>query len=236
MLSKRVEAVLREAAGRIDFLSPDLSFRRLREAAERIADLHETNSVTTFGWLLRRAVQEFANDIYQNIAVIYPNFVTEIRSNRRSRKFTAASTAGEMPRLTDAGEKFQDSTFKGFERELINYKFGRSESFERELFDDDQTGQVRARAGNMGENFRADGGNLRPQAAVRRGQFGRGRGRPGLDLSGRHRSRSPSATGRPRSCGWTRRPWKRRTSPARSIVDPIGRKFLLPDDPAGEPD
>ena len=53
MLPKRVELVLREAASRIDFLSPDLSFRRLREAAERIADLHETNSVTTFGWLLR---------------------------------------------------------------------------------------------------------------------------------------------------------------------------------------
>ena len=124
MLSKRVEAVLREAAGRIDFLSPDLSFRRLREAAERIADLHETNSVTTFGWLLRSAVQEFANDIYQNIAVIYPNFVTEIRSNRRSEIY-GGLYRGEMPRLTDAGEKFQDSTFKGFERELINYKFGR---------------------------------------------------------------------------------------------------------------
>ena len=153
MLSKRAEMKLREVAQAIDWLSPALSFRRLREAAERIADLHEANSVTTFGWLLRSAVQEFANDVYQNLPVIYPNLVTVVESRRRSELY-GGLYRGELPRRTDAGEEFQDSTFKGFERELINYKVGRMESFERELFDDDQTGQVRQRAGNMGENFR----------------------------------------------------------------------------------
>jgi hypothetical protein len=224
MLSKRVEMVLREAANRIDFLSPDLSFRRLREAAERIADLHETNSVTTFGWLLRSAVQEFANDIYQNIAVIYPNFVTEIRSNRRSEIY-GGLYRGEMPRLTDAGEKFQDSTFKGFERELINYKFGRLESFERELFDDDQTGQVRARAGNMGENFR-----LMEEIYVIKRLFGAASSEEGVDV--------PASTypGGPFTIAIGNRPatyvrvdataLEAAHVAARSIVDPIGRKFL----------
>lgn len=225
MLSKRVESVLREAAAAVDWLSPNLSFRRLREAAERIADLHEANSVTTFGWLLRSAVQEFANDIYQNLAVIYPNFVTEIRSNRRSEIY-GGLYRGEMPRLTDAGEKFQDSTFKGFERELINYKFGRLETFERELFDDDQTGQVRSRAGNMGENFR-----IFEEIYVIKRLFGAAASDEGVDVpASTYNSGNVFTTtigNRPAS-------FVRLSSDAleaahvaaRSIVDPIGRKFL----------
>ncbi len=144
---------LQEAANRIDFKSPALSFRRLREVAERIADLTEANSESSFGWLLRTAVQEFANDVYTDLPVIYPNFVTEITSRRRSEIYGGLYRPN-LPRQVDAGEKFQDTSFKGFERELVNYKFGHVITFERELFDDDQTGQIRSRAADLGEGFR----------------------------------------------------------------------------------
>src|SRR6188768_3068491 len=144
---------LTEAAARIDFKSPALSFRRLREVAERIADLTEANSESSFGWLLRTAVQEFANDVYNDLPVIYPNFITEITSRRRSEIYGGLYRPN-LPRQVDAGEKFQDTSFKGFERELVNYKFGHVITFERELFDDDQTGQIRSRAADLGEGFR----------------------------------------------------------------------------------
>jgi len=138
---------------KIDFRAPDFSFRRLREAAYRYAELRETNSESTFAFLLRSAIQEFANDTYKNHPVIYPNLVTEVGSKRRSEIYGGLYRPA-IPKQLDAGEKFQDTTFKGFEREIINYKYGMIETFERELFDDDQTGQVRTRASSLGEGFR----------------------------------------------------------------------------------
>lgn len=226
MVSKRMETSLREVASRIDWASPNLSFRRLREAAERIADLHEANSVTTFGWLLRSAVQEFANDVYQNIGVIYPNFVTEVQSRRRSEIY-GGLYRGTMPRLVDAGEKFQDTTFKGFERELVNYKFGHIETFERELFDDDQTGQIRQRAGNLGENFRTF-----EEVYVISRLFGAARTEEGIDVPA-----SSYNSGNVFTTAIGNRPttFTRLTAAAveaahvaaRSMLDPVGRKFLV---------
>lgn len=226
MLSKRTEKALREAARRIDWQHPALSFRRLREAAERIADLHETNSVTTFGWLLRSAVNEFANQVYQDLQVIYPNLVTEVTSRRRSEVY-GGLYRGSMPRLVDAGEKFQDTTFKGFERELINYKFGHIETFERELFDDDQTGQIRSRAGNLGENFRTF-----EEIYTLSRLFGQARSEEGVDVP-----QSTYNNGNVFTTQIGNRPttFKRLSQEAleeahtamRRMTDPIGRKFLV---------
>jgi hypothetical protein len=226
MLSKRTERALQEAAGRIDWQHPGLSFRRLREAAERIAELHETNSVTTFGWLLRSAVQEFANQVYGDLAVIYPNLVTEIQSRRRSEVY-GGLYRGSMPRLTDAGEKFQDTTFKGFERELVNYKFGHIETFERELFDDDQTGQIRSRAGNLGENFRTF-----EEIYVLSRLFGAARSEEGVDVpQSTYNSGNVFTTAignRPTSFGLlANATLESAHTSMRRMVDPIGRKFLV---------
>jgi hypothetical protein len=146
-------------ASKIDFKSPAFSFRKLREAAYRHAEmtstvpLREANAESTFAFLLRSAVQEFANDMYQDVPVIWPNLVTMVDSKRLSEIYGGLYRPN-LPKQVDAGEKFQDTTFKGFEREIRNFKFGFIETFERELFDDDQTGQVRSRASNLGEGFR----------------------------------------------------------------------------------
>lgn len=153
MFSKRFQAKLQEVARRVDFEDSGFSFHRLREAAVKLADLHEANIEATYGWLLRSAVQEFANTVYRDLAVIFPNFVTEVNSKRRSEVYGGLFRPS-LPVQLDAGERFRDSAFKGFERELKNYKYGQLISFERELFDDDQTGQIRSRSADLGEGFR----------------------------------------------------------------------------------
>lgn len=153
MFSSRLQAKLLEVASRVDYLSPAFSFHRLREAAQRLANLHEANIEATYGWLLRSAVQEFANVVYRDLPVIFPNFVTEVASKRHSEVYGGLYRPS-LPVQLDAGERFRDSAFSGFEREIRNYKYGQLISFERELFDDDQTGQVRSRASDLGENFR----------------------------------------------------------------------------------
>jgi hypothetical protein len=147
------EQALREAAAAIDFLAPTFSFRALRTVANEMAELVEANAESSYGFLLRGAIQEFSNDAYQDHPVIYPGLVTPVDSAKLSELYGGLYRSN-LPSETDAGEEFQESNFKGFEREIRNKKFGRIEKFERELFDDDQTGQVRRRAGEMGEGYR----------------------------------------------------------------------------------
>lgn len=142
---------------KIDFLSPTFSFKRLREAVHTYyaenKPLREATAETTFGQLLRAGIQQFAINSYEVVPVVYPDLVTEI-SSRRRQEWYAPLYRPNIPKMVDTGQKFQDSQVKGLDRELVNYKFGMIESFERELFDDDQTGQIRNRAALMGENFK----------------------------------------------------------------------------------
>jgi hypothetical protein len=217
---------------RIDFKADNFSFRNLREAAYRYSDhingdtpFREANAESTFAWLLRSAVQEFANDFYQNLPVIWPNLVTEVNSKRRSELYGGLYRPN-IPKQVDAGEKFQDTTFKGFEREIVNYKFGFIESFERELFDDDQTGQVRSRASNLGEGFRV----LEEVYVISR-IFGAARSTEGIDVP------ASTLTGGVYSTTKGNRPtsFVRFSATAleaahvafRNITDPIGRRFLV---------
>lgn len=147
------ERSLREAAGQIDFLDSNFSFKALRRVAEDVAELVEANVESSYGFLLRGAIQEFANEAYQDHPVIYPELVTTYES-RKLTELYGGLYRSELPTEVDAGEEFQETNFKGFEREIRNKKFGKVERFERELFDDDQTGQVRRRAGGMGEGYR----------------------------------------------------------------------------------
>ena len=220
---------LQEAANTIDFQHADFSFRRLREAAARIANLTEANAESSFAFLLRSAVQEFANDTYKDLPVIYENFVTMVTSKRRSEVYGGLYRPN-LPNQVDAGEKFQDSSFSGFEREIVNYKYGRIEKFERELFDDDLTGQVRSRASNMGEGFR-----LFEEIYVLNRLFGLARDEQGVTVSATTYANAGGGTGafnttignRPVTFAALSRTTLEAAHVAmRNITDPVGRKML----------
>lgn len=142
------------AAERIDWFSPQLSFRRLRESTYRQSRvLREANAESAFGQLLRAGVQTYAINSYNTVPVIYPDLVTEVAS-RRFQEYYAPLYRPNLPKRVDRGQEFQDNPVVGLDRHLTNQKFGMIEAFERELFDDDQTGQIKNRASQMGENFK----------------------------------------------------------------------------------
>lgn len=139
---------------RIDWMNPKLSFKTLKESVESYCSrLREANAESAFGQLLRAGIQTFAINSYLLVPVVYPDLCTEVGSSRR-QEFYAPLYRPNLPKRVEAGEPFQESKAIGVDRELINFKFGFIESFERELFDDDQTGQIKNRASLMGENFR----------------------------------------------------------------------------------
>jgi hypothetical protein len=225
-MRKAVIQKLQEVASNVDYSSPDFSFRRLQEGAERIADLYEANSISTFGWLLRGAVQEFANEVYADLPVIFPNFVTTVTSKRRSEIYGGLYRPA-LPKQVDAGEKFHEIAFKGFERELVNYKHGHIERFERELFDDDQTGQIRTRAANLGEGFR-----IYEEVYVLKRLFGNTTTEEGIEVpASTYNSGSPFTTAignRPTTYGVLNATTLAAAHvAARRMRDPLGRKFLV---------
>jgi len=135
---------------------PNFSWKRVMEsckALEAKGQLREAIPETAFGQLLRAGIQNIANQWYKNVPVIYPDLVQEVASDKR-QEWYAPLYRPQLPKQVNNGGEFEESNMKGVDREIVNFKFGRIESFERELFDDDQTGQIKTRAGQMGENVK----------------------------------------------------------------------------------
>lgn len=135
--------------------SDNFSWRRLREnLVSNEGSLREANSESAFGQLLRYGVQHFMFDAYQSIQdFVYTDLVSARPSTNR-QEWYAPLFGVEIPRDVPTGGAFEDSKVSGLDTELVNKKVGRMFTVERELIDDDQTGQVQMRAQGLGERLR----------------------------------------------------------------------------------
>lgn len=139
----------------LDFERIDFSIKSFREAAYKVVAMkaQEANAELSFGSLLRAGVQNSFNDVYQAIEVTYEQAVRKVSSNKRQEFYSPLERIG-MPKLVETGAAFPETTMKGLDIEIINRKWGMMFNVERELVDDDQTGQIVQRAAQMGENAR----------------------------------------------------------------------------------
>ncbi len=136
-----------------DFTKAGFSIKGFREAVYRAAALREAQSELALGQLLRAGVQNAFNDMYQAVEVTYTAAVREVSSNKRQEFYAPIERIG-FPKRVERQGAFPETSFKGLDIELINVKYGMMFAIERELLDDDQTGQIVQRAGQMGENAR----------------------------------------------------------------------------------
>ncbi len=135
---------------------PSLSVKKLYENFDRkvAPKLREANPESVFGALLRYGVQNFMFDAYKSVTdFIYTDIVT-VRQSRNRQEWYAPLFGPEIPQDVPNGGKFEDSRLQGLDVEVVNKKVGRTISFERELIDDDQTGQISERATQLGERMR----------------------------------------------------------------------------------
>lgn len=138
----------------LDFTRPDFSIKKFREGAYTVAmKTQEAQAELAFGQLLRAGVQNIFNDIYQAVEVTYTAAVREAASNKRQEFYAPLERVG-FPKRVEREDSFPETNMKGLDIELINVKSGMMFSFGRELADDDQTGQIVQRAGQLGENAR----------------------------------------------------------------------------------
>ena len=126
-------------------------WRKLEESTGE--SIREANVSSTLGQLLRYGVQQFMFDAYKDVAVVYPDIVQVIQSSNR-QEWYAPLYGSEIPEEVGAGGPFAESRIAGLDTSLVNKKVGRILSMQKELFDDDQTGQVAGRAGKLGKRVR----------------------------------------------------------------------------------
>src|SRR5581483_678079 len=130
-------------AERIAWRDRRLSVKKLREAVAE----------TAFPTLLRSGVQNFLFDGYEQVAVIFPDLVRVVQSDKFEELY-APLYGAELPKQVNRGQRFEGSRLQGLDKRLANIKFGRMLEVDRELVEDDQTGQIIQKASTMGERMR----------------------------------------------------------------------------------
>jgi len=153
-----VESVARkyesEAGKKDGWESDELPWKALREqAVKSYRMLREGHPSTAFGQLLRAGVQMIANAWYKRYPTTWQDVALETTSDKR-QEFHAPLFGSAYPRRVGDGNPFREQQVKGQDIEVINVKWGGIEAFDRELFDDDQTGQIRNRASQLGESMK----------------------------------------------------------------------------------
>ena len=131
------------------------SWKEYREAAYRVAakKMMEANAEGAFGQLLRAGVSNVANEWYQLVETQHEKIGETTTSNKLIEAY-APLHRGAVPRRVQRGQKFPETKVQGLDVQIENEKFGALATFERELFDDDQTGQIGRRAMDIGENMK----------------------------------------------------------------------------------
>jgi len=123
-----------------------------KAAQEASSKLREANSETALGFLVRKGVQVEANDWYRTSPAVWRDYCRVAGSNTLAEWYAPlypTTIADEVNR----GTRFPEARIIGEDSVLRNRKFGLTISVERELFDDDQTGQIRQRAEVLGQSM-----------------------------------------------------------------------------------
>jgi len=126
--------------------------RWMDSVMESVRELREAVPETALGFLLRKGVQTLANDWYITVTREWQDYAFTGSSDAVAEWYAplyGSTVAGLVPR----GERFPEGKIIGEDSVLVNYKFGLIESFDRELFDDDMTSQIRQRAQRLGQSM-----------------------------------------------------------------------------------
>jgi len=136
------------------FDSPFFSWKSFREGAYKVAEnLKEANSETAFGQLLRAGINNIANNWYVLAPTVHEKICSMAVSNKAIELY-APLHRGEVPKQIEKGEVYPETKVLGVDRQILNKKFGMIFSVEKEMIDDDQTGQIMQRARDGGENMK----------------------------------------------------------------------------------
>lgn len=138
--------------GRFNFADPFFSFKSLRESCAKVAT-REASGAAMFSALLKAGLNNVANEWYQLTETVYEQIVQVTPSTHAIEPY-APMARGSTPRRTPRGTPFKQTKLPpAMDIQILNEKFGGIASVEKELIDDDQTGQIMSRLQDLGPNM-----------------------------------------------------------------------------------
>lgn len=124
---------------------PSFSINQFIEKAMR-----ETNSASGYAQLLRAGIQTVVNRMYSTVETTFEQWTHTTQSTRDTELY-APLHGMTFPGEVGPGEKYIESTALGLDLKLKNRKYGEMFPVEKELIEDDQTGQFHGLVGDMAE-------------------------------------------------------------------------------------
>lgn len=125
------------------------SWKKLRESLETQA-LKEADTSSIFPQLLVAGILNNANAAYQLANVSYKDWVTVVPTNLVETPL-APLHGLSFPREVGSQSPYPEVYAMGLSLKIRARKYGSMYSIEKELLEDDQTGQIKQQAGMMGE-------------------------------------------------------------------------------------
>jgi len=115
--------------------------------------MKESDSGSNFPQLLRAGVQSIVNSMYLTVPVTYEAWVTTVNSTKDTELYAPLHGVSF---LAEVGKKeiYGESYAAGLDIKLVNRKYGTIWAIEKELLEDDQTGQLAKQASLLGEYCR----------------------------------------------------------------------------------
>lgn len=126
---------------------PGFSWRKLEQ---KLQNLREADSASSFSQFLRAGVQAINNSRYESVATTYEDWVTVVQSSRDTELY-APNHGVSFPREVPHSGKYPEVGAAALDIQLKNRKFGSIYGVEMNLLEDDQTGSFARQAGLMGE-------------------------------------------------------------------------------------
>lgn len=114
------------------------------------AKIREADSATGFSQVLRAGVQTLVNSSYQTVPTTFEDWAHVIQSTKDTELY-APLHGISFPSEVGRQQKYRESRAAGLDIKLKNRKYGQVWPVEKELMDDDQTGQFQGQVKLIGE-------------------------------------------------------------------------------------
>lgn len=112
--------------------------------------LQEADSASSFPQVLRAGVQNIMNAAYETVETTFDEWAHVVQSNKDTELY-APLHGIQFPREVGRQETYPETPAAGLDIKLVNRKYGQIFSVEKELLDDDQTGQFQKQVSLIGE-------------------------------------------------------------------------------------
>lgn len=112
--------------------------------------VREADSSSTFVQVLRAGIQSLVNSSYETVPTTFESWTSTVNSTRDTELYAPLHGVGFLSEVGKQ-ELYAETRAAGLDIKLKNRKYGVMYAVEKELLEDDQTGQFAKQAGLLGE-------------------------------------------------------------------------------------